>query len=107
LALLLVGTRSAACAEPGAERDGTVAAGVDRLGDDAEGKRSDHPLRRPHRGRQLTMTITTVYTDERTDPLLGQRPARQHHDAEANRRSNGAAIIDFLRIVALATWRAR
>ena len=29
----------------------------------------DHPLRRPHRGRQLT-TITTAYTDDRTDPVL-------------------------------------
>ena len=31
-------------------------------------QRPDHPLRRPHRGRQLTMTITTAYTDGRTVP---------------------------------------
>ena len=29
----------------------------------------DHPLRRPHRGRQLTMSITPGYTSDRIRPL--------------------------------------
>ena len=35
---------------------------------EADPERTDHPLRRPHRGRQLTMTITPAYTTNRTVP---------------------------------------
>ena len=41
-------------------------------------QRPDHPLRRPHRGRRLTMTITTTHTVRRTVPTCSVSEDRRY-----------------------------
>ena len=56
-------------------------------------QRPDHPLRRPHRGRQLTMTITTAYTDDRTVPALHVDGPVRGRDCDLGGRAFVAALV--------------
>jgi hypothetical protein len=63
-------------------------------------ERTHHPLRRPHPGRKLSMTVTPGYTQDRTVPDYGRGcRAAQAACAPASRHAAHLAVSEALRVV--------